>query len=207
MVITKIDEYTPGKYKIFLNDEFAFVLYKGDIRHMGLEEDSVLSDEAYDKIMNEILDKRAKMRAMHLLEKQDRTEANLRQKLNENLYPEEIIDSAIAYMKKFKYIDDARYAENYILYRKDSMSRGELSKKLVQKGVDKEVIDNVYDDLCGDNSEGEKEIIRSQMIKKCPNLSELDHKEKNKLFAYFYRKGFSVRQVECVYKELAECIS
>lgn len=202
MVITKIDEHTPGKYKIYLNDEFAFVLYKGDIRHLGLKDGQELSDETYDKIMNEILDKRAKMRAMHLLEKQDRTEANLRQKLKENLYPEDIIDAAIAYMKKFKYIDDSRYAENYILYRKESMSKGELVRKLVIKGVDKETAENVYLDICGDDTDIERELIRTQMLKKCPKPSELDINGKNKLFAYFYRKGFQVREVENVYREL-----
>ncbi len=40
------------------------------------------------KIQNEVLLKRAKKRAMHLLEDMDRTESALKRKLKAGLYPE-----------------------------------------------------------------------------------------------------------------------
>ena len=49
----------------------------------------------------EILEKRAKLRALHLLERMDRTEAELRSKLKLDMYPEDIIETVIQYEKGF----------------------------------------------------------------------------------------------------------
>lgn len=53
--------------------------------------------------------KRAKLRAMHLLNDMDRTESQLRTKLLNGDYPADIADEAIAYVKSFGYINDESY--------------------------------------------------------------------------------------------------
>ena len=103
-----------GKARIRFDDGTEVVLYKGEIRKLGIEEGCVVTEAVYDKILNEILGKRAIKRAMHLLEKQDRTERQLYDKLKQNGYPESCIESAIAYVKSYHYIDDVRYARSYI---------------------------------------------------------------------------------------------
>ena len=70
-----------GKAGIRFDDGTEVVLYKGEIRKLGIEEGCVVTEAVYDKILNEILGKRAIKRAMHLLEKQDRTERQLYDKL------------------------------------------------------------------------------------------------------------------------------
>ena len=201
MVVTKIEEYTQGKSKIYLNDSFAFVLYKGELRQLKLKEGEELIDATYERIMNDILDKRAKMRAMHLLEKQDRTEKGLRQKLKENLYPEEIIDSAVEYVKHYHYIDDGRYAENFIAYRKSTMSRNEMKNKLMQKGISADIIESKIEEAYRDDEGAEYELIKSLMLKKYGNIAAMSHDERNKMLAFFYRKGFPVRLVEEVIRD------
>ena len=73
-----------GKARIRFDDGTEVVLYKGEIRKLGIEEGCVVTEAVYDKILNEILGKRAIKRAMHLLEKQDRTERQLYDKLKQN---------------------------------------------------------------------------------------------------------------------------
>ena len=60
-----------GKAGIRFDDGTEVVLYKGEIRKLGIEEGCVVTEAVYDKILNEILGKRAIRRAMHLLEKQE----------------------------------------------------------------------------------------------------------------------------------------
>ena len=43
--------------------------------------------------------RKAKLRALHLLEYMDRTEKGLRQKLEQSGYPTEVVDEAIRYVK------------------------------------------------------------------------------------------------------------
>ena len=43
-------------------------------------------------------------------------------------------------MKKYKYIDDERYAFNYVRFHQEKLSKQQLTVKLSQKGVNKELI-------------------------------------------------------------------
>ena len=201
MTVTKIEEHIKNKYKIYLNDAFAFVLYKGELRQFKIKEGEVLAEETYREIVEIVLTKRARLRTMHLLKTIDRTEADVRRKLREGLYPEEVIDAAIAYVKGYHYIDDARYAENYIASRSGSMSKNEIRQKLILKGIDKELISEQLAEQDGDGNETEKALIRRLMLKKCKELPLSDYQEKNKLFAYLYRKGFAIGDIESVYRE------
>ena len=92
MIVTKVEPLSKTKYKIYLNHQFAFVLYKGELRSYKISDGRELSEEELDEIREKILLKRAKKRAMHLLEDMDRSEAGLREKLKAGLYPEDLID-------------------------------------------------------------------------------------------------------------------
>ncbi len=191
LVVTAIEEYHKSKYKIFLNDEFAFVLYKGELRRYGIKQDMVFTEELQQEIVGNVLVKRAKLRAMHLLEKNDRTEADVRQKLRDNLYPPSAIDEAIAYVKSYHYIDDERYAANYIRYKSASSSRNEIRQTLLQRGISKETIDAQLEGSDFDESE----LIIKLMKKRCKEPEQLSYEDKQKLFAYLYRKGFSFDKI------------
>ena len=56
--------------------------------------------------------------AMNLLTARDYTEKQLRDKLNKREYSSDEIQAAIDYVKSFHYVDDIRYAENYLEYYK-----------------------------------------------------------------------------------------
>ena len=99
MTVTKIEAIGRTKWKVELDGEFAFVLYKGELKRFGIQEEAELSEELYEKIRKEVILKRAKLRAMHLLTDMARTEKNLREKLCKSLYPDDIVDAAIAYVR------------------------------------------------------------------------------------------------------------
>ena len=74
MTVTKIKALTKTRFQVYLDEEAAFVLYKGELRRYHLEEGEELSEETYREIRQNIVLKRAKLRAMHLLTDMDRTE-------------------------------------------------------------------------------------------------------------------------------------
>ncbi len=208
MTITDIRPFDRGKGRnaIYLNDEFAFVLYKGELSKYGLEVGVKVSDDLYARIMKETVFIRARKRAMNLLKTIDRTEADVRRKLTEGGYPPEAVDDAIAYIASYHYIDDARYAEDYIRCKSATMSRKQISMKLAEKGVARSVIDaafSAYDDENGDDgSDAEAQLIRKLVAKRCPQGADsLDYKDRQKLYAYLYGKGFSVAQIEEALKD------
>ena len=207
MKITGIEDYPKGKGRvsIYLNDEFSFVLYRSEANRYALEVGMTVSDELYERIVTETLFPRARKRAMNLLKNIDRTEADVRRRLSEG-YPPEAVDNAVQYVKSFGYINDQRYAEEYIRCKAERTSRKQIRSKLIEKGIDKAVIEAAfesYDEEMGDCSTSpERELIRKLIIKRCHNITNLDYDGKQKLFAYLYGKGFSVPDIEAVYSEL-----
>ena len=209
MTITGIEPYPKGKGRvsIYLNDKFAFVLYKGELSQYGLEIGTVVDDDLYEKIMRETVFVRARKRGMNLLMKMDRTESDVWNKLTEGGYPAEAADDAIEYLRSFKYIDDMRYAGEYIRCKSRTMSRKQMISKLSQKGVSKDVINEAflqYDEETGsDKGDTERELIRKLIRKRCPGgVGELDYNGRQKLCAYLYGKGFSVPDIDNAINEL-----
>ena len=126
MQVTKVESLTKTKWKVELDGQFAFVLYKKEILQFGIEVNGELSEELYEQIKKDVVLKRAKLRAMHLLTDMARTESQLRDKLKRNMYPEDVISQAIAYVKSFGYINDEAYIENFIQSKRETKSRKEI---------------------------------------------------------------------------------
>ena len=135
MFVTKIEELDKKRARIFLDMEFAFVLYKAELRKYQLKEGEEIGAEEYSRIVGEILPKRAKLRSMNLLKAKAYTERQLREKLQRGEYPEEIIEEAIAYVKSFGYIDDRQYAQDFIAYHMAERSGRRMEQELMAKGI------------------------------------------------------------------------
>ena len=208
MTVTGIEPYPKGKGRVsvYLNNKFAFVLYKGELSQYGLEVSATVDDDLYERIMDETVYPRARRRGMNLLMSMDRTEADVRRKLEESGYPEDAVDNAVAYLISFHYIDDMRYAGEYIRFKSSSMSRKQMRMKLLQKGVAADIIEAAFAGCDEDGdiyNDSDRQLIRKLILKRYPGgVSCVDHNAKQKLFAYLYGKGFSVPLIEDVYSSL-----
>ena len=192
MKITDISEASKSKLKIFIDGEFSFVLYKGELRSLKLKVGDELDEAVYKEITNAILPRRCKLRAMHLLEKKPYTEAEIRRKLRDNMYPEDIISSTVDYLKGFNYINDHDYACQYIQTYADSKSLKLMSSNLIQKGISKKDLDSAIEQVreLGDMP-NEREQIAEALRKKGYDKESADDKTRAKIARYLYGKGFS----------------
>lgn len=193
MIVTKIESVTKTKYKVYVDGQFAFVLYKGELSRFHIVEEQELSQDTYEKIRTEVILKRAKLRAMHLLNDMWRTEFQLREKLTRNDYPADIVEAAINYVKSFGYINDYEYARSFIESRKERKSRREIYMQLVGKGVSKDLIDEAFEE-CYEH-EDSSEAIRRLLEKKHYDPEKTLPQEKKKIMAYLVRKGFNYEDI------------
>ncbi len=192
MIVTKIEESGKGKYKIYIDEEFRFMLYRNDVIRYALKENSPVTEAVYRDILTNTVLKRAKLKALALLKVMDRTEQELIRKLGQSHYSGDVIEETVAYVKSYHYIDDAKYAENYINIRKNGRSKTQLKSELMRKGVEKELIEEAVSKEYGDEDAA---IIRA-IGKKTKDISQLSQEEKRKLSAYLYRKGFPVELIK-----------
>ncbi len=192
MTVTQISEAAKSRYRIYVDGQFAFVIYKGELRRFQIEEGKEISEELYHSIKNEILPKRAKLRSMKLLQSKDYTRKQLEDKLRQGEYPQECIDETIQYVESYGYIDDRKYARNYIEYHIQDRSRRRIETDLMAKGIAKDVIRDVFDGLAGEGVEQDENRMVSLLLKKKNYSAEsATDTERQKLYGYLYRKGFS----------------
>ena len=90
---------------------------------------------------------RARKKAMRLLEHMDRTEKGLTDKLRQAEFSPEAVEDAIAYVKSYGYINDARYARTYISFRMETKSRQKILSELQMKGVDRQTALDAWEEM------------------------------------------------------------
>ena len=188
VTVVAFGQLSGGKRRLQLDNGEIWVLYRGELRECALSEGTRLSLAQYEQIRHEVIGKRAKKRAMHLLEKMDRTEQALRKKLLEGEYPEDLVEEAIAYVKSFHYLDDERYADCYVRLHGESKSRGKLLMELQQKGVDRELADRVLEQY--EEARDETQMIRLLLQKRHYDPKTATVQEQRRMYGYLVRRGF-----------------
>ncbi|MBR4140048.1 MAG: RecX family transcriptional regulator [Lachnospiraceae bacterium] len=163
-----------------------------------LEKESFLDSETVQKSEEEIKEevRRAKLRALHLLTAMDRTEAQLREKL-EVSYCEQAVEEAVAYVKNYGYLDDERYVKVYIESKSRTKSRKQIEQDLIyKKGVSKEAVYRGFEQA---QMADVVEVIQKYMQKKKIDPQTCDYEQKQKFFAYMMRKGFQIEELKMVF--------
>lgn len=196
MQITDIKSVSKTKFKVYLDGQFAFTLYKGELFRYRIQEDGELSEEVYQEIREKVVLKRAKLRAMHLLNDMDRTESQLRTKLLNGDYPADIVDEAIAYVKSFGYINDESYIRRFIESKRNSKSKKEIYALLMKKGVDMEQVHEILSEYY--SAEDSLNAIRDLLRKKRYDPKSATDQEMRKICGYLARKGFGYEDIRQV---------
>ncbi len=186
VIITHLEKFGDYKTKVYIDDEYCFLLTNKQIYYFTISVNNEISQEQYEIIYSSVL-KSAKIKALNILKRMDRTESELRQKLNNNGYSNNIVDKTIEYINNYHYIDDYRYAKNYFEYKRNNKSTRAICMELTNKGVSKEIISSILET----DSISDIDAIRKIINKKTKNVEYLTQNEKQKLYTSLIRKGFN----------------
>ena len=198
------------KYKVILEGTkiVTLALYPSEIRRYNIKEDNFLSKEQY-KSIEEILYKRGKERALYYLKNSDKTSYQMRNKLKEGYYPEDIIDKIIEFLGKYGYIDDLQYAIRFISYNVNKKSINKIKEYLYIKGIPRDIVEEAFcsfeEHYQDDNKENAQfELIRKHILKKLK--PGMDYEMENKIVMSVVRKGFLFEDVISVLKDVKNTI-
>lgn len=194
MQILSVEPFRKKKILITLASGEKLALYVSEGKRYGIKEGEELSEEVYETLKKDVLIPRGRKRILHLLESMDRTEADLRRRLKEGYFPEEVIEDAVLYAKKFHYIDDERYLQNYLAGQLKKKSSRQVVLELERKGIERGCIQSAMEEFYLNEPDAEKEAALRFLEKKLKNSAEEErlYKAKQALF----RKGFSYSVIE-----------
>jgi len=190
MTVTRIEPVSASRMKIYLDEDIAFVLYKGELRLFGIKEGEELPEHVWKKIREQVLLKRACLRCMNLLKERSYTYRQLYQKLLSGGCSEDIAEAALDYVSSYGYVDDDRYARDYIFDQHDKKSRRQIEEVLLRRGISREQIRAAFEqtEQLGDGV-NEEALARQLLAKKHYTAASADYKERQRAAAYLYRKG------------------
>ncbi len=190
----KITAITPQKrnkefYNIFIDGEFFCSIDDVSVYTMKLEEGIEVDAKLLEKTAIQSAYRKALNYSLHLLARYYKTKHELIQKLKEKEYKDDTISSVIEKLKELGYINDEMFVENYIRSKQGSnqtINKKTLYNKLLQKGIDKELIQNSLESADID----EYDIAMKAVEKKLKSLKGSAKEKKVKLYSFLYSKGF-----------------
>lgn len=129
--------------------------------------------------------------ALYLLGRKARSKREIIEKLRAKEYPESEIAATVSQLEKNRLIDDVIFSKIYAedkvrIYRR---GRHRIALELLQKGIDKELIQEVTKNI---NSEVELEAARSLLESKTRQWRQLTDRQRfERSVSLLQRRGFS----------------
>lgn len=200
MIITQITALDKAKVHVSFDEAEPLVLYKSELRRYGLKEQMEINSGIYEELYYEIVGKRAVKRAMHLLERMDRTEEQLRRKLLEGKYPQPLAEKAIDYVKSYHYIDDDRYARNFVRLNQERRSAARMKMDLLSRGIAPDTAERAIEE---ENEMLPEVLIQRLLEKKHYDPDTAAPAETKKIYQFLLRKGFRSDQILHVLRQQA----
>ena len=144
--------------------------------------------------------KTAKNQALRYLSYMDRSILEVTQYLEKKEHPQPVIQQALDALIELNYVNDQRFALEWGRYKinKQKLGKSRLYAELLNKGIDKEVLESTLAILYEDNPETELAIQCAR--KKMNSLQGVEEeKKKRRLIQYLKRRGFSA---DIIYQSL-----
>ena len=208
MKVTKLSSQKKdsSRVNIYIDDEFFCGLSLDSVAKFNLYVGAELNDEELKEILNNELLNRFTQRAMSYISRSLRTEFQLRRYLKdlsikkkndwyseiEKEELEKITDAVISKLGEYGYIDDAMFAEQFVLSRVKNKPRGKmiLISELVSKGVSKDMATEKVNEIVED----EYSVLSRVYTKKFKN-EKISLQDRKKI-DFLRRKGFNWNLIE-----------
>ncbi|MBR1471930.1 MAG: regulatory protein RecX [Lachnospiraceae bacterium] len=204
MFITKLQALGKGRYEVMTDSGIVFVLYKGDLARYDVHEGEEVTSEKLEEIYSDTLYKRAVNRTLYLLGQKDYTLHELEEKLENGKYPESVIRAALETVQDYGYVDDERYTRRYVECYLERKSGDKIRRELMQKGISRDMIGRVLQEVREQAGDEEGRIERRQirqLLEKRHFDKTADRKERDRHFAFLMRRGYSATDITAVFRE------
>ncbi len=202
MLITEIRRQKGHLVGLYCHDELIMSIDSEMAAEINLQPMCEYPIDYLRELLEQSELRRAKSKALYLLEFRDYSTRDLEQKLKKDFSPE-ICREAVEFMIEIGAIDDTRYAETLVrhLVQFKRYGRHRMRQELSLKGIDSDIIDEVLDEAELD----EQEMILELLDKKF-SRDLCDQKGINRTIASLTRYGYSYGDIKSALREYIESL-
>jgi regulatory protein len=198
--ILNIEKYKGNTYCVEIEGEDNIYLHSSIISEFHLKSEMIIPQSALEEIIFQNDFRKAKERALYLLDYRDHSYKELYDKLRRNYSPE-ICNAVMEKMIEIGVIDDRKYAERYARYLFEVKRAGKYKARaeMLKKGIDKEIVDEFLEEYEEDTQERLKELVEKKYARYLT-----DEKGVQKVFNALVRYGYNYSDVREVIKEFMD---
>ena len=200
MIITDVVPKRKRLSALYIDGEFALKIDTETFLSSRFKIGGEITDEELKELIDASNEKRAKEKALWLISYRDHSKKELSEKLRRDS-DDEAAHKAVERMEELGLIDDEKYARRYaeeLINVKHLSVRG-ARYKLTEKGIDRELADEILEELDPDPREHIATIIERKYKKALP-----DEKGKRRAVAALQRMGYSWSDINAVIGEYEE---
>lgn len=179
------------RFHVVMEDGEEFTLSCRQAAGMTLAEGMEIPPEDYAKIM-EAFRISCMQRCGNLLGTRDYSVQRLKKKLSEAGYPPRVIDDAIHKLKEAGYLDDSRYAQNYVRYHLQDRSRLRIMRDLAERGISDEDAEAAFEAVGEeeDTDSLQRQQIKRLLEKRGYHSDTATYQDRQKIMGFLHRKGY-----------------
>ena len=201
MVITGIVKKRKLVEISFDDDSHIFLNYMTVLKN-GLRINDELSEEFKEKLIADNEYFTLKETAVNLLSRRLHSESELRIKLKNKKYHNELIENVIEDLRNNKLLNDEFFAEKYVEEKLFSKRSGfyKVKSDLIKKGIDREILSDIFNKYQDNPIHLENALKLAHRRLDYLSIKKLDKKQLNqKIFSHLRSKGF---QINVIYEVL-----
>lgn len=200
MKIIKIEKYKGKTYGVYFEEAEPIFINSEIVAEFHLKEGTEIPESAVAQIVRANDTRRARERALYLLDAREYSYTELFKKLEVN-YDEEICYEVLNRLAELGLINDRRYAERlgeYLLEKK-CFGRYRASQEMYRRGLSRELINETLDKYDEDSAVRLYELVKAKYERYMT-----DEKGINKVRNALVRKGFSYDDINIVIKTILD---
>lgn len=191
----------PSRVSIFVEEIYIGTISTSRLNDLNLTVGSELSETDLEILLEETEITKATLSSLNLLSYRARSEDEIRSRLKRKGFSSPVVDRVIEKLNSWDYLDDKEFARSWVKHRtkrKSPYGSKYIRYELNMKGVDKEIIDEVLEDvddhtLCDKSAK----VAHKRYEKKYEGIKLREH-----LYAHLVRRGFPSPVVVDVIEEI-----
>ncbi len=197
MRVTAVEKVKGSRYRVDIDGIYWYILDIELIAANGIRV-GLTCDEAFlDDVREQAERRKARERALYLLEVRDHTRKELVEKLKRSVSPE-IAEETADKMEDYGFLDDRKYAERYaaVLLLQKKLGRRAALYQMQQKGIGREAAEEALDAVGADPLEQLRELVERRYARYLT-----DEKGVQKVTNALARLGHSYSDIRQVLRE------
>lgn len=186
----KLQNKNKNRVNVYINDEFSFSCSKEIVYSYNICKGKSIDLSYLKSIIEEDNYIKCKSAALRIIERNYKTEKQIKDKLTDKLYDAKTIERTVDFLKEYKFIDDFKFVKLYIEEKINRCGKKKIKYDLIKKGISEHIIEDQFESIDIINYEENALKLAKKKYDSLVNNGDNGNSIYRKLGNYLVRNGY-----------------